>query len=1053
MKKMLLLLALFLWTGMQVTFAQTRTVKGKVLDENGEGLPAATVKVKGSNSGTTTDIDGNYEVTLPEGSSQLEITSLGLETKTVTIEAGSSDAGSVSLGKSSSTDLEGVSIYGQKVDKKTYTGSVNTIGAKEISRNPVTDIAKALEGTAPGVGVTSGGGQPGASPDIQIRGQNTLSASGAPLIVLDGAPYSGSLVSINPSDVESMTILKDAAATSIYGSRGANGVILVVTKRGKNEGKPRITIDASVGTLNRFMPLYETLGSKEYLEVAYQAWYNGPGGLQGKTAENFMDYLGNYNPYKSPIGQVMTVRENGNGYGSATVDPNAELAYNDSWFKEVTRTGIRHNYNVAVSNGDSKSDYYFSVGYVNDQGIVKNSSYDRVSTRLTVNSNITSWLKSGMSLAGSMDKQRFFEGDQQAYINPFMTAQVMGPIYPVYRYDSSGNRMTDINGDPLYDFGVNQDNNNPSRLPQTRPFATNMNPIASLYQDDRSTRALNGFGNAYLEAKFLKDFTLRSNYILNYYQSTQNQFQNMLFGDANNIGGRFARTVFNRFNYTFNQLLTWKPTFSGLNPADAAEGHNLDLVIGHENYYTRDEQEDLERTGFTGPEFQEGAAAAIGTGSSSAKSELAIESYFAMLSYNYHSKYFLSASLRTDGSSRFAPDSRWGTFWSVGAGWMIKDESFMKDVSWVNMLKLRGSYGVAGNEALNAAGYYAWMPRYSFQPNNSNPGLIFSTWGNKDLKWEGSYKFNVGFDYGFFQNRITGSIDYFNSGANNLLFVKPFAPSVGSGGIYSNVGNMQNSGIELQVIADVVRAKKATDFNWNIRVNLTHLKNKITKVQGEDSLTGGGTILAKGLAVSSFYLPHYAGVNPETGAAQYEKRDGSLVTDYALLTGEDYNVYGSSFRDIDGSFTSTFSYKNFDLSFLLSFGIGGKFYDGVYAGLMASERGQAYAKDMLNRWQNPGDVTDVPKPEYNAQNQSALSDRFLVSNSFAKLKNINLGYNFSAETVKRISLQSLRIYVAMDNVYYISARKGLDVQQDFFGSSSFTYFPYRTMMFGVQVGL
>lgn len=1044
MKKMLLLLAVFIWTGLQVSFAQSRTVKGRVLDENGEGIPGASVKVKGTQSGTVTDLDGNYELLVPEEKDALIISSLSNGTQEVKIGTGSEEL-VTTMKDLSAQDIGEVSIYGQKVDRKSFTGAINTVTAQDIARRPVTDIAKALEGAAPGLSVTSGGGQPGASPDIQIRGQNTLSASSAPLIVLDGAPYAGTLVSIPPGDVESMTILKDAAATAIYGARAANGVILIVTKRGAKSGKPRIAIDASVGMLNRFMPLYETLDAKEYMETAYYAYANGPGKASGRTSpDDFVDYLGGYNPFRSPNGSFMTVNNLGatSEYLGGTINPDAVQLYDDSWFDEMNRTGIRHNYNLAVSNGDDKSDYYFSVGYTNDQGIVKNSSYDRISSRLTVNSSITDWLKAGMSLSGAVDNQRFFVGDQQAYINPFMTAQNMAPIYPVYRYDSTGTRMTDANGDPLYDFGVN-DANNTAGVPQSRPFATNMNPIASLFQDDRSTKALNGFGNTYLEAKFLKDFSLRSNFVMNYYNATQNQFQNMLFGDAQNIGGRMDRTLRGRLTYTFNQLLTWRPSFGVF-----TKGHNLDVVLGHENYYIKDDFANIERSGFTSPEFQEGASAALGTGSSTSRAELAMESYFSMLSYNYNNRYYLTASLRTDGSSRFSEKSRWGTFWSVGAGWMLNEENFLKDKSWINMLKLRGSYGVTGNEALNVAGYYAWMPRYTFSSNNSNPGMRFSTWGNENLMWEGNFKFNVGFDYGFFANRLSGTIDYFISGADNLLFVRPFAPSTGSGGVYDNVGSMQNAGIELQLNGTIVRKR---DFSWNMRLNLTHLRNKVTKVQTEDSLLGGGVIFAKGLPVNAFFLPHFAGVDT-LGRAMYTSGD-STTTDYSVLTRDDHRYVGSSFRDIEGSFTNTIIYKNFDLSFMISFGIGGKFYDNTYANLMTATRGQAFHKDILNAWRKPGDITDVPKVEYDLANQNPLSDRFLVSNSFLNVKNINLGYTLPASTLQRLKLNALRIYIAADNIYYLSARKGLDVQQSFFGASSFTYFPYRTVMFGLNLGL
>lgn len=1046
MKKTLLLCALVLWAGVQVSFAQDRVVKGRVIDENGEGVPGATVKIKGTNSGSVTDVDGNYEISVPEDKNVLIFSGIGVETQE--LKLGNNLENLVTtLQQSDDNVITGVNIYGQKVDRKSFTGSVSTVTAKDISRRPVTNVANALEGATPGVAITSTG-QPGASPDIQVRGQNTLSANGNPLIVLDGAPYSGTLASINPNDVETMVVLKDASATSIYGSRGANGVILITTKRGEQSDKPVIDIDASVGMINRFMPFYKTLGVKDYLEMSFQAWNNAFGGTLSYDPD-FWLYLGNYNPYNMSIKDVMTIKTE-NGYKYATVNPDARLMYNDSWLKELERTGIRHNYNIAVGNGDKKSDYRFSLGYTNDQGFMKMSNYDRITMKINVNSTITNWLKAGFNVGVTYDDMRFFTGGQQTYQNPFMTAQVMGPIYPVYRYDSLGNRMKDANGDVLYDFGVN-DENNPSRLAQNRPFATNLNPIASLYLDDIHTRKLTGFGATYLEAKILKDFNFRTNMVVNYLNISDYDYQNSVFGDGANIGGRMDRDLNARLNYTFNQILTWKPTFSGLNPSDG-EGHNLDVVLGHEVYYVKDELNSLARTGFPSKDFREGAAAAVGVGSSSRVNELAMESYFSMLNYNYQSKYFFSASLRADGSSRFSPSSRWGTFGSVGLGWMLSQEGFMSNVNQINMLKVRGSYGVAGNEALDVAGYYASQGKYSFLPNNTNSGLLFSNWDNPNLRWEGNFKFNIGFDLEAFGNRLTATFDYFNSGASNLLFVRPFPPSVGSGGVYDNVGNMSNRGVELQLSGDIVRSDR-DGFRWNTRANLTHLRNEITKTQDGDSLIGSGTILMKGKPVNSFFLPHYAGVDPDNGQALYQKADGTITSDYGSLTARDYNVLGSSFRDLEGSLTNTFGYKNFEFYFLVSFGIGGKFYDGMYARLMSTEQGQALHEDALKAWQKRGDVTDIPKLQYNKTYDNPLSDRFLISNSFVNLKTLNLSYRFSAKTVKSIGLRGLSIYTAVDNLFYKSARTGVNVQQDFFGTTSFYYVPTRTVVFGLNVQL
>ncbi|RYZ55678.1 MAG: TonB-dependent receptor [Sphingobacteriales bacterium] len=1039
MKKKLLLLTLCATMGMQAAFAQTRTVKGKVLEQSGEPAVGASVLVKGTTAGTMTDENGEYTLEVADENKVLVIKVAGSNEQEVTISA---DGAPVTTQLSSENNLNEVSIYGKNLDKRSYVGALTTVTAKDIARRPVTDIIKAIDGAAPGVIVTSGGGQPGSTPDILMRGVGSVAANNSPLIVLDGAPYSGTLVSINPNDVESMTFLKDATATALYGSRGANGVIVIVTKRGQNTGKPRINIEASTGILNRMLPEYERVGAKDYYELNWQG-YKATVQVPPSSTDFVQNYLGGYNASNVPTAELMT--EGGK------VNPNASFPYADDWQDELQRTGIRQNYALSVSNGDKSGDYFFSVGYTKDQGIVKNSQYDRFTTRLNVNSNITSWLKTGISLSGTLDNQRFFlSSSNTAFSNPFFTTRMMGPIYPVYRYDANGNRMYEDDGTtPLYDFGFN-DANNPSGVPQERPFAINTNVIGALFQDDRNTRALNGFGKSYLEAKFLKDFTFTTNFVLNYYSGLSDNFQNMTYGDASNVGGRLNRDQTTQYTYTFNQMLNWKPTFG---PFADRETHHFDATLVHEAYLLRSEGINLTRTGFPSPDFTEGAAGAVGTGSTSQLDYQTLESYLAMASYDFKRKYYLVANVRRDGTSRFSPKARWGTFGSVGLGWIISDENFMKGTKgFLNQLKIRGSYGVTGQQDLGG-GYYVWQPRYDINNNNSHAGFSFLTWGNEDLKWEGRLQANVGFDATMFNNRLNISMDYFNNGSRDMLFPRPLATSTGVSSVPINVGTMINKGIELAINADIVRTK---DFTWNTRLNLTHLKNKITKVEGVDSLVSGFNQLAAGQPYNSFYVARYAGVNAETGEAEYYKADGSKTADYASLTPDDRVYAGAPYRAIDGSWTHTFSYKNFDLSFMVTFGIGGKFYDATYQNLMntgVQARGQAWHVDMLKAWTAENPNTDVPRINPNDRYAVSVSDRWLMSSSFANLKNINFGYTLPSKIMSKAGFQTIRIYFAADNVLYLAGRKGVDLSQNLFGASSFTYYPYRTFMVGVNLGL
>lgn len=1042
MKKRLLLLTLFATIGMQA-MAQTRVVKGKVLDENGEPMPGASVMIKGTTSGTTTDMDGNYTIELQDDQKTLVIKSIGVQDKEVQVNADGS-ATTTTMSASDNQTLGGVEIYGKTIDKRSYTGALTTVTAKDIARRPVTDIVKAIDGAAPGVQVSSGGGQPGATPDILMRGVGSIAANNSPLIVLDGAPYSGTLVSINPTDVETMTFLKDASATALYGSRGANGVIVIVTKKGQNTGKPRINIDGSTGILNRMLPEYERVGAKDYYELAWRAYSaNSPG---TPTSEGLIRELGGYNASNVSNADLINTE-------TGKVNPNASFPYADDWQNELQRTGIRQNYNLSVSNGDKSGDYFFSVGYTKDQGIVKNSNYDRFTTRLNVNSNITNWLKTGISLSGTLDQQRFFLSSNTAYTNPFFATRMMGPIYPVYRYDENGNRMYEADGvTPIYDFGVN-DANNPAGIVQERPFATNTNVIAALFQDDRQTRALNGFGKAYVEAKFLKDFTFTTNFVLNYYNGIQDNFQNPTYGDAANVQGRINRSLQTQYTYTFNQMLNWKPTFGLF--ADR-EKHHLDVTLVHEAYLLRDQNANFTRTGVPAPNFKEGAAAAVGTGSTSQVDYQTLESYLGMVSYDFKNKYYINANVRRDGTSRFSPQARWGTFGSIGAGWIISDENFMSGTKkYINQLKVRGSYGVTGQQDLGS-GYYVWQARYEFNHNNTHPGYTFLSWGSDILKWEGRLQANIGFDVSAFNSRVNLSFDYFNNGSRDMLFPRPLATSTGAASIPINVGTMINKGIEIAINADVVRAK---DFTWNTRINLTHLRNKITKVEGEDSLVSGFNQLAEGEPYGAFFVARYAGPSTkpgEEGQASYYKADGTTTTDYGLLTADDRYYAGQPYRDIDGSITNTFTYKGFDLSFMVTFGIGGKFYDATYQNLMATgsqSRGQAWHVDMLKAWTPENPNTDVPRISYADQYANATSDRFLMSNSFANLKNVNIGYTLPSKMMKDIGFQTIRIYVAGDNLLYFAGRKGVDLNQSLFGASSFTYYPYRTIMFGVNLGL
>jgi len=1057
MKKTLLLLTLALGISVQAVFAQSQKVKGRVVDDKGDGVPGASITVKGSKVGTITDIDGNYEIDLPEGSKTLVITSVTSGTKEVEVSDPSAPMTITMDIASDKNTLENVTIYGTTQSKRERVSAISTVTADQIAQRPVTNVISALEGNTPGVSFTSGGGQPGATPDILVRGIGSISASSSPLYVVDGAVFDGSLAAINPYDVASVSVLKDAAATSIYGARGANGVVMITTKKGRASDKPNINFDAQVGMFTRMIPEYERVGIKDYYELAYQAGANFVRPILGDDTddwmkENFIDFfLGGYNAYNVPKNQLFV---------DGKINPNATLMYEDDWQKAVSRNvALRQKYNVSVSNGDSKSDYFFSVGYNNEKGIFKQSNYDRITTRLNVNSQITPWLRSGLSLGVTYDNRREFPfAGTNAYANPFMTTRYMAPIYPIYLHDTLGNLVYGPDGQPLYDFGDNP------QYGQQRPYATNQNVVASLYNDNNTTKAFSGFGNGYLEATVLKDFKLKSTISINTYNGTSSLYQNKFFGDGEPFNGILTNSTLNQISYTWNQLLTWKPSFGIFGGAEPE--HSLDITIGHENYLLRAENNSLQRAGFGPQPLEAGDVAAYGTGSGNSTDYHALESYLSQLNYSFRQRYTLTASFRRDGTSRFSKN-RWGNFWAVGAGWLMSEEDFLKDnVKWINELKLRSSYGVAGNENLGGGtNYYSYLPLFYFNPNNTNPGFVFNTYGNPDLKWEGQWNFNVGVDFNLFNNRLSGSVDYYIRGSKDLLFVRPIAPSTGIGAIRENVGATRNSGIEAILHGSPVVSRTSKGFSWTVDMTLYRNKNKVTQVQGDrDTINQGNSLFAKGLPMSNFFLPRYAGVNPETGAeqwyAEYDAQgnpiEGGITPDYNIAELPVNRVIsGTPFRELDGSLTNTFRYMGFDLSFMVTFGLGGKFYDQQYQNLMdggGTGVGNAFHVDMLKAWRQKGDVTDVPALDYGSRT-NRVSDRFLISNSFLNFKNVNLGYTFSDKMLKSAGFKSLRIYVALENIHVITARKGVDLQQNFGGFSETVYPPNRTLMFGLNVGL
>ncbi|MEI5985821.1 SusC/RagA family TonB-linked outer membrane protein [Sphingobacterium sp. PU5-4] len=1068
----ILLCALFIG----VAHAQNRQVTGRVSSQTtGENLPGATVKVVGTSISTQTDGAGNYSISAPANGS-LTITNVGFTSQTVQIN-NRSVVNVVLAEDETSLDEVIVVAYGT-VKKSDFTGSATQIGEKELDKRPLSNPLVALQGAGPGIQTSAPGGAPGSSPTIRIRGIGSYSAGSGALIVVDGVPYDGGMSNINPSDVESITVLKDAATIAMYGSRGANGVIMVTTRKGK-AGSPTLQASAQFGYNQNGVPNYNTVSAGEYYELMWQAYTNnmiygeaklpvdiarqiGSGLLprnaagnqvyNGKAYQDIVQFLGNYNAYDIPNNELVSV--------DGIFNPNAKFKYSDykTWEEESTRNGKRTEYNVNYSGSSNNTDFFASANYLKDNGWSYRSSKERFLGRLNLNSQIKSWLKTGMNLsAGSHTDNNASSGD--GINNPFYFSRGIAPIYPVYLRDpQTGNLILDANGEKRYDYG-----NFVADYGLNRIFNSGRHALAE-------TMMNNDFGNrefinarAYLDINFLPWLTLSTTFSPDFTNTRGESYENTEVGDGA-PAGRYSQGWTRSYSYTFNQILRANNTF-GL--------HNLETLLGHEVYSYKYESIDGMRTGqgFDGmhvfSNFVDIASLTSG------KTESTMESYFARANYNYNSRYYLSAMIRRDGNSKFHSDLRWNNFWSIGGAWRLDQEAFFQNEN-INLLKLRASYGVLGNADV---GYYPYQATYGLYNNASESGSAMTSLGSSALTWETQKPFDIGVDFAFLDNRINGTLEYYHRNSDGLLFSVPQpyhngGTTGGSFAINQNVGAATNKGIELSVNGQLIRKE---NFNWTLGINLTTIKNEMTKMPLETpEIVDGAYKRSVGHSMYDFWLRTYYGVDPDNGNALYlglaenatfdpkyhkviDRGNGvmdTVTSDHG--TARLSYVGKSAIAPVYGSIVNTFNYKDFEFGFVLTYGLGGYAYDGQYAGLMSAgpTNGANLHEDLLGAWKNPGDVSLIPAMNTSRTGQtSALSDRWLRKRSYLNISSINLAYTIPSQYVSRIGVKNARLYASAENLYFWSAKKGFNPVGAFTGNTgNSTYTHARTINFGVNFG-
>ncbi len=1047
MKKRIVLFMTCLFVMIGLATAQTR-VQGTVTSaEDGEPIVGATVLVKGTTVGTVTDIDGKFVLTgIPSSAKTLVISYVGMKTQEVAIRS------SVRVSLASDAEvLDDVIVVAYGTAKKSsFTGSAANVDNKKLEMRPITSVTNGLEGQATGVLMTSASGQPGSTGSIRIRGYGSINASSAPLYVVDGIPFDGSLSSINPSDIESMTILKDASAGALYGARGANGVVMITTKQGK-EGKTNVTWRSTVGWSERAQKPYDMLNQKEFVQLSYEAIRNGlifNSGYSWADAEaaaraslGGSSYLGGsageqYNPFKNYSWSELIDPATG------LVRDDAKSVYDEQWMDNLLRTGFRQEHQMNVNGGTDKTKYMISLGYLNEDGILKTTGFERYTGRANVNTQVNDWFQANLNIGLSQSRQNYSDYDGSSTSNPWYSSQFVSPLFPVYLRDAAGNIVNDEFGKPTLDYG---ETGRPGSYNDFNPLGGLTLDKAKIQNDGASVRTGVTFGGDSDKLGAFKGLKLQVNFGADYRNTSYMGYMNMYHGNQANAGGYLEKESTRTLSYTLNQLLTYTRSFGR---------HNLDVLAGHEYYSYHYQNLDAAKTNLVDGIYELRPATTT-VNADSYSNDYRIESWMGRINYNFDDKYYLSASVRTDGSSRFHKDNRWGTFWSVGANWRVTKEAFMQNVSWVNNLNVKASYGEQGNDELGTL--YAWQSLYSLSyANGNNIGGFVASLENKDISWEKNANLNVGIEAALFDNRVRLNAEYYNKKTKDMLLNYPMATSTGFNGYDANVGDMRNSGFEVELGLTPVRTQ---DFEWNLTWMGSTVNNKVLHLTKESpEIISGIRIIKEGYELNTFYMAKSAGVDPQTGAQlywAYDKDDNGNITneyitsDVAKASTSKYFL-GSRIPDLYGSIGTDLTWKGLTLSVLTTYSIGGKIYDSLYAGSMNNMYyNNNWNRHALRRWTQPGDVTDVPRIEVGGK--YATTDRFLVDASYFAIKNVTLSYSLPRTWMRSAGLNAVRLFGSIDNLALFTHLQGMDPQYSFSGGTNYDYTPNRTYSVGIEV--
>lgn len=997
--------------------AQQLEIKG-IVTSSDDQLPliGATVSVKGATErGVVTDVDGSYILNVEPTDKILVISYVGMKTTEVRVPKN----GILNVALSSeSLNLDEVVVTGYgNFSKSSFTGSANTLRADMLKNVPVLSVEQKLQGMTTGVNITSGSGQPGANQSIRIRGMGSFNASNEPLFVIDGVPVTSGnmgagtgadaaymnnaktniMSTLNPADIENITVIKDAAAASLYGSRAANGVILITTKKGV-VGRTKVALRVSGGFSGAAVDFRPTLNGDQRREMIYEGLYNSAidKGLESPSA-----------------------------YAEANIDMYAgipEQGYTD-WRNELLRTAHNQNYEVSASGGNERTTFYSSLGFNRQEGLVENSSLDRYSARLNVTQKVGSRGEIGGNMMFTQMNQEMNE-ERGSNINPFLCVAVSAtPSMPVR--DASGNYIGSYAG-------------------------TNVNPLRDIRTDYNRSRMTRMFSTGYASVDIVKGLKLKETLSYDYTVQKDSRYLNPLSG-AGPKSGSDAQTSkgFTEYGKLLSSTsINFTRTF--------AARHHLDVLAAYELESYQSDKAMGEKAKLPSDVLLEPDNAALLKSFASSTQAYRMISYLSRLNYDYDDRYYIAGSYRRDGSSRLAPESRWGDFWSVSGMWHLSNESFMKAVKPVlNDVKIRASYGVNGNQP---GAFYGYMGLYSYGQNYMGAaGSYESAQANPGLKWEKNYNLNLGLDLSFI-NRIFVTLEYYNRDTKDLLYNRPISATTGFLNYLANIGQINNKGVEFELRT----INFATpDFNWTSVLNLTHNRNKIVTLDGDmkQSIEGSWFIHKVGLPYNSFYVKEFAGVDSQTGKALYYLNTQDEQGNYNREKTDDASKaeaipYKSADPKIAGGFTNILSYKWFDLGLTFTYSLGGYSFDKT--GTLIETDGSkeksynlpAYA---LDRWQSPGDITDVPRFVLEQGAGPQNSSRYIHSTDHIRLKNLTLGFTLPGQWTQKALIENARIYFSGTNLLTWAKWKQYDPEVPVNGEVFCEAPAMRTFNFGVEI--